>query len=299
MADETGKNPATRFRLTQPDLNVPFQINQAGIGIINLFTNDLFDFINSNLTSLLGDNWMSNTVNSDGHESYPNFFDPSVLLKDLGRKINPTLRLPINSTIPSDHHFSFYNLLDEIHGERHLWIHQEIEPNKKNFLALVDLVIRVAAFLALPIGVECQELIEKSGQKSPIEQPKTLDDLSTQSELMNAINLLTKDEPTAIGSPLNGPYLDFSYTLHLNGGIRDRDSSLLLSEVNPNAESIGALLIARKPKGGRIRLTDRGVLAAYFDDHWGFLAQIEPENWFEGHVILVEEANTYPNTLSQ
>jgi hypothetical protein len=96
---------------------------------------------------------------------------------------------------------------------------------------------------------------------------------------------LTKDEAATVGTPLSGPYLDHSYTLHLNASIRDRDAGVLLSEVNANAEIIGTLLIARKPNGGRIRLLSNGVLAAYFDDHWGFLAQVEEPNWFPGHLV--------------
>jgi hypothetical protein len=109
-------------------------------------------------------------------------------------------------------------------------------------------------------------------------------DLPVESALVLALNTLTKGEPETVGTLIAGPYLDHSYTLHLNGSIRDRDGGKLLSEVNSNAEAVGTLLIARKPNGGRIRLIPNGVLAAYFDDHWGFLAQIDENNWFPGHL---------------
>ena len=80
---------------------------------------------------------------------------------------------------------------------------------------------------------------------------------------------------------------EYSYVLHLTGQIRNRKTDELLSEVNPqNSESIGALLIARKPNGGRLRLTHSGIIAAYFEDHWGYLATVLPDQWFPEHLHL-------------
>jgi hypothetical protein len=240
--------------------------------------------LNSSLSNLLGPNWAA-TLPEDGLESSNlNFRDPSVLLKDLGRKITPTLRLPINSKVAPDQYVKFYNLLDEIHGERHLWVHQEIVPTKKNLLALVDLVYLVATYLDLTVKKECEGLAKEdkalngdSGDAAGLHS-------EVESALVSAINTLTKDESVNVGAPVSGPYMDYSYTLHLSGSIRDRDQGVLLSDVNQNAEVIGALLIARKPNGGRIRLLPSGILAAYFDDHWGFLAQIDESSWFPGHL---------------
>jgi hypothetical protein len=190
----------------------------------------------------------------------------------------------INAKVKAERLFQFYNLLDDIHGERHLWVHQEIEPTKKNLSALVDLVNRVATYLDLPVCGECNSLAKEIGS---IQRETVVTDESdslVESALVLALNTLTKGEPVTVGTPIAGPYLDHSYTLHLNGSIRDRDAGELLSEVNSNAEAVGTLLIARKPNGGRIRLVPNGVLAAYFDDHWGFLAQVDEDNWFPGHL---------------
>jgi hypothetical protein len=272
------------MRVAKPDWNSSVQINQTGIGLINLFTGDLFEFIDNNLIKLLGDDWVRTLPNGDGEGSTMNFRDPSILLKDLGRKITPSLRLPINAKVKAERLFQFYNLLDDIHGERHLWVHQEIEPTKKNLSALVDLVNRVATYLDLPVCGECNSLAKEIGS---IQRETVVTDESdslVESALVLALNTLTKGEPVTVGTPIAGPYLDHSYTLHLNGSIRDRDAGELLSEVNSNAEAVGTLLIARKPNGGRIRLVPNGVLAAYFDDHWGFLAQVDEDNWFPGHL---------------
>jgi hypothetical protein len=273
------------MRVAVPNWEVPIQINQTGIGIINLFTSDLFNFIDSNLANLLGRDWVTTMPREVGGTASLNFRDPSVLLKDLGRKITPSLRLPINAKVAQDKHVQFYNLLDEIHGERHLWVHQEIEPTKKNLFALVDLIKITAAYLDLVVSEECKELVKEDTLVLNNDEPKVVMNSSAEPALVSELNTLTKDEALNVGTPLKGPYLDHSYTLHLNGSIRDRDSGILLSEVNANAEAVGTLLIARKPNGGRIRLVSNGVLAAYFDDHWGFLAQVEEDNWFPEHLM--------------
>lgn len=273
-----------RMRVAKPNWDSSVQINQTGIGLINLFTGDLFQFIDTDLTKLLGDDWVTTLPKSDGEGSTMNFRDPSILLKDLGRKITPSLRLPINAKIKPEQLFHFYNLLDDIHGERHLWVHQEIEPTKKNLFALVDLVNRVATYLELPVCGDCNALAKEEGgiQRETVITDES--DSSVESALVLALNTLTRGEHVTVGTPIAGPYLDHSYTLHLNGSIRDRDAGVILSEVNSNAEAVGTLLIARKPNGGRIRLVPNGVLAAYFDDHWGFLAQVDEDNWFPGHL---------------
>ena len=272
------------MRVAKPDWDSSVQINQTGTGIINLFTSDLFEFIDKNLANLLGDDWVATLPKGDTEGSTMNFRDPSILLKDLGRKITPSLRLPINAKVKPEQHFHFYNLLDDIHGERHLWVHQEIEPTKKNLFALVDLVSRVAKYLDLPVCGECIALSKGEGDIHRETVITDESDLLVESVLVLALNTLTSGDSETVGTPIAGPYFDHSYTLHLNGSIRDRDSGKLLSEVNSNAEAVGTLLIARKPNGGRIRLVPNGVLAAYFDDHWGFLGQVDQDNWFPGHL---------------
>ena len=82
-------------------------------------------------------------------------------------------------------------------------------------------------------------------------------------------------------------FLEFSYVLHLTGEIRNRKNNQLLIEVNPDlAASLGRVLIARKPAGGRLRVTSSGILAAYFEDHWGYLAKVSPDQWFPDHLFL-------------
>jgi hypothetical protein len=100
------------------------------------------------------------------------------------------------------------------------------------------------------------------------------------------IQALANDERFQIGETVNEKLLSHSYVLHINGDIRDRVSDELLSVANPvAAQSLGALLIARKPAGGRIRITEEGVLCAFFGEKWGYLAQVKSEDWFPNHLL--------------
>ena len=97
-------------------------------------------------------------------------------------------------------------------------------------------------------------------------------------------------EKRQIGEIVNERLLSHSYVLHLNGEIRDRVSEELLSIANPTAaQKFGPLLIARKPNGGRVRITEDGILCAFFGEKWGYLAQFKPEDWFPNHLSNLTE----------
>ena len=104
-----------------------------------------------------------------------------------------------------------------------------------------------------------------------------------------AISSMLEGEKFQIGQQITDPLLSHSYVLHLNGDIRDRVSDQLLASANPTmATTLGALLIARKPNGGRIRITAEGVLCAFFGEKWGYLANVKPEDWFPSHLPQLE-----------
>jgi len=105
--------------------------------------------------------------------------------------------------------------------------------------------------------------------------------------LIKVIKEITSGDEREIGQLIEAPFTEYSYVLHLTGEVRNRKNDQILSEVNPKvAASVGALLISRKPNGGRLRLTREGVVAAYFEDHWGYLATVNPEQWFPDHLHL-------------
>ena len=70
----------------------------------------------------------------------------------------------------------------------------------------------------------------------------------------------------------------------MNGSVRDRATDELLGDLISDGDTIGALLLARKPSGGRLRITAQGDVAAYFGDSWGFIAKVTPKTWFPEHL---------------
>jgi hypothetical protein len=271
------------LRIVLPNLEISSQIQATGTSLINVFAADLFDFIDKEMKKSLGVNWLLEmqvqTLGSD-----LNLHDPSVLLKELARKGQSPLRKPLNAYIPQANLKDFYNRLDELLGERHIWVHNSIKFDADQLKNLTILVQKVAWKLELPVVNECQELLDLI---TPDEDQIAVDPPEPESkpaEIVETVERFTQDEDLSVGSPVAGPFISFSYTLHLNGSIRDRSTDELLEDVNPGAQKLGALLIARKPNGGRLRVVADGTIAAYFGDSWGFLARVEPKDWFPGHL---------------
>jgi len=271
------------LRVVLPNLEISSQIQATGTSLINVFAADLFDFIDKEMKKNLGVNWLLEmqvqTLGSD-----LNLQDPSVLLKELARKGQSPLRKPLNAYIPQANLKDFYNRLDELLGERHIWVHNSIKFDAEQLKNLTILVQKVAWKLELPVVRECQELLDLI---TPDEDSIAVDPpepVSKPAEIVETVERFTQEEDLSVGSPVAGPFISYSYTLHLNGSIRDRSTDELLEDVNPGAQKLGALLIARKPNGGRLRVVADGTIAAYFGDSWGFLARVEPKDWFPGHL---------------
>jgi hypothetical protein len=131
---------------------------------------------------------------------------------------------------------------------------------------------------------ECTELLELINPDETEVKVETPEPEVAASEIAAELGRFTSDDETPVGTPLAGPFISHSYTLHMNGSVRDRATDELLGDLVEAGATLGALLIARKPSGGRLRITDSGEVAAYFGDTWGFLAKVEPVNWFPGHL---------------
>lgn len=272
------------MRVAKPDLEIETQVNVAGLGLINSFVSDLFTFIDKGMAKSEGQDWLIKLQAQDISSGEVNYRDPSVLLKELARKGQSPLRKPISALVPASHWKDFYNRLDEILGERHLWVHNKVKADAEQLKSLVILINKVSWTLELPVVRECSELLEWINpeiQEVPLEasEPET-----TPSQLVAQFGEFTKDDELAVGSPIAGPFASYSYTLHMNGSIRNRSTDELLEDLIPEAGILGALLIARKPNGGRLRISTNGTIAAYFADSWGFLAHVTPETWFPGHL---------------
>lgn len=264
------------MRFPLPDLTSPIQISSAAIGLISTFTSDLFEFIDGALSRELGSNWLA-SIQMQNLGSELNFKDPAVLLKELVQKGQSPLRRPISALVPQSHWRDFYNRLEDVLGERNRWVHNSINANSNSFKSLVLLINKVAFYLELPITKECNELLEHISPQMSNDRGR---DASTPTLALESPPLLVGE----IGAPLDGPFLSHSYTLHLDGSIRDRSSDQLLHELVPRSKALGHVLISRKPNGGRLKITSKGQIAAYFGDYWGLLGEIVPKDWFPGHI---------------
>ncbi|MCX7263925.1 MAG: hypothetical protein NT035_00675, partial [Burkholderiales bacterium] len=115
------------MRVAKPDLLVEAQMNAAGVGLINTFVADLFAFIDKGMSKSDGQDWLVKLQAQDIKSGEVNYRDPSVLLKEIAKKGQSPLRKPISSLVPAAHWKDFYNRLDEILGERHLWVHNSVK----------------------------------------------------------------------------------------------------------------------------------------------------------------------------
>jgi hypothetical protein len=270
-------------RVALPDLNIPTQVNSTGCGLINVFASDLFDFIDKGLKKSKGQNWLTDMqIQSVGADL--NYRDPSVLLKELAHKGGSPLRAPITALVPQANWKDFYKRLEDLLGERHLWVHNSITADAAQLKSLTVLVSKVGWTLELAVVQECQAILDHitpDETEVAVEAPEPIE---AASEIAAELGRFTSDDETPIGTPLSGPFVSHSYTLHMNGSVRDRATDELLGDLITDGDTIGALLLARKPSGGRLRMTAQGDVAAYFGDSWGFIAKVTPKTWFPGHL---------------
>jgi hypothetical protein len=221
------------------------------------------------------------------------------VLKDLTRNGQSVLRLPLLQNIEKREIGTFFNALDDVLGERNAWVHRQVNSDASEFCDLVQTILTASRYLELEIVRECENLL-KGEETLPIEIVTPIIEESivmvepeiplvvvptSVSVIEPTESFVADDQPYAIGTPIALPMLSHSYVLRLNGAIEDRATGKSLSEVNPKAAEIySPLLLARKPSGGRIRITKGGILCAFIDDNWGFLAQIDAKDWFPGHL---------------
>lgn len=280
------------MRLAIPDLDQEGQIHQTGIGLINLLGIDLFDSLNKSLEISDGLDWLTKYRKTSLVYLNYNFNDPSNLLKELLRVSTSPLRKPIKDRIHQREIVAFFNRLQIILDDRNDWVHHNSTFSRENLKTLILNIYPVAQKLGLLMIEECDFLLTKLDGIEPdvpqVEDPIVASTISpSEPELVKGIQDIISKSDLEVGELIEGKFLDFSYILHLTGEIRNRKSNELLSELKPEiAATIGTLMIARKPSGGRLRITSDGVVAAYFEDHWGYIATVTPEQWFPNHLLL-------------
>jgi hypothetical protein len=278
------------MRVAIPNLEIKEQIHQTGIALISLFANDLFQFIDTGLQKSDGINWLTDYRKTQLDYANYNFSDPGNLLKEIIRFSSSPLRKPLRLAIPQRESVAFYDRLEIVLEDRNDWVHHHISAERQSLKTLIFNLYPICEKLQLSLKYECDQIL---GLLDGVELDISVADppvvtsskVETNSDVLREIVASIPEEESRVGDLVDKEFLKHSYTLHLSGEIRDRKTDRLLSSLYPQTAAIlGALMIARKPNGGRLRVTSEGIISAYFENHWGYLATVKSDQWFPGHL---------------
>jgi hypothetical protein len=85
-----------------------------------------------------------------------------------------------------------------------------------------------------------------------------------------------------IREPYEGPLLPFSYTLKLDATIIDRKTKQELHQsIGDRALDIGRRLLSVHPSGGRLRISESGLVIGYEEGAWVVIGSISASEWFD------------------
>jgi hypothetical protein len=285
-------------------------VTMTANNLLLLMANDLSEYIDKEMTQKHGIQWLATLKETNYSYRDFNLKDPAALLKDLARNGSSQIRQALNSRIERGFLKNYYDDINVLLGERNVWIHRQVQETTAELLDLVTTIVRVATPLNLELITECTAVknsILKPTEEPPLLTPKVasplvedpisiisskpvvslieeVPPLDIQISLREIVEISANDS-FEVGDAVTDRLLSHSYVLHLNGEIRNRATDEVLTEANPqSAEKLGALLIARKPSGGRMRITEEGYLCAFFGDKWGYLATVDASEWFPDHL---------------
>ena len=282
-------------RIQKPNLQDHLQISMCATNLLMIFGDDLSSKIDSEMTALVGENWLTSIAQSN--EKYRNFNirDMSTVLKDLTRNGQSALRFILIKKLNDKDKREFFDSLDDVLGERNAWIHRQVDATPDALADLVSTIRAASVYMDLPILTECDYLRSSTNDSAVIGKQEVF---QTDSEFENALDTVNRvlvknqveksidaEDEIDYGSPITGKMLSHSYVLRVNGQIENRANGQILSSYHPEfAIGLGTLLLSRKPQGGRIRITHDGLLCAFINDGWGYLAKVEAAKWFPGHL---------------
>jgi hypothetical protein len=79
----------------------------------------------------------------------------------------------------------------------------------------------------------------------------------------------------------DGALLPASYTLKLDANIIDRKNKQELQTViGAKAIEVGKRLLAIHPSGGRLRISQTGLVLGYEEDRWVVIGAVSASEWF-------------------
>lgn len=80
----------------------------------------------------------------------------------------------------------------------------------------------------------------------------------------------------------DGTLLPFSYTLKLDATIIDRKNKQeLKTKIGDKAIDVGRKLLAIHPSGGRLRISENGLVIGFEKDQWVVIGSVAASEWFD------------------
>lgn len=269
-------------RLGPLDPENKYSIYSAAISIMALFADSLLEVIDEKLVNLYGKNWQEQLVAQNLLDADQNLRDVHTLLKEIARNGTSQLRMPINSRImKKDGLKSFYDELDNLLAERNAWVHRHVQESKDELIGLAELIRLVSSIAEINAINECDRLINNLKNKSSEDQKIEIVEVSLP--LVEATAPLP-ERKWLFGDPINSQFTSHSYVISETYDIEDRITNTKLSAIRPStAETLSELLKKLRP-GARLRITQDGLLSAFFVDNWGYVARVQPRDWFPNHL---------------
>jgi hypothetical protein len=259
-----------------------YSIYSAAISIMALFADSLLEVIDEKLGKLYGKNWQELLVAQNLLEADQNLRDVHALLKEIARNGTSQLRMPINSRIAKRNELkSFYDELDNLLAERNAWVHRHVQESKDELIGLAELIRLVSAIAEINVIQECDRLIDtlraKSANENEMEKPVlSLPTIEASSPL--------PEKKWVFGDPINTQFTSHSYVISETYDVEDRITNTKLSSIRPATSEMLTELLKKLRSGARLRITQDGLLSAFFAENWGYVAQVQPEEWFPNHL---------------
>ena len=276
--------------LPKIDANSNYGVFASAHVLLAHFTDLLVKEISVGFEKLYGADWFKTLQNERNEIVELNLRDPQAVLKDLARNGASQLRFALNSAINQSNRKSFYDGIDDLLGERNAWVHRQLAESKDELLdlasnadALLDLLTREKLY-----GDWISSLLTTVLSSVPVyDQETDLDQIGIsdiREEEQHAET--TMSDEYRLGQNVTSRFLSHTYVVGESGAIIDRNSGLSLSSIYPEYAGQLSVLIQTLRQGSRLRLTEEGQLCSFMDDHWGFLVQVNPAEWFPNHIRI-------------
>lgn len=271
------------FKLGPVDPHNSYSVYAAAMSLLAIFADTLLEVIDAKLSPLYGNDWQDQLVGLELLEEDQNLRDVHALLKELSRNGMSQLRMPLKERIAKkEAHKLFFDELANILAERNAWVHRHVQETRDELRGLAELIRMVSSMAELKSTSECENLLSLL-DKSP--SPRANQVIETPD--IKKESPVTVEVPTKhwnFGDPIHTQFTSHSYTVTEEFDVIDRVSEMRLSSINPSTLKTLNHQLQQLRSGSRLRITKDGVLSAFFAENWGFVAQVNAEDWFPKHL---------------